>query len=116
MFDPLTSDNTSLAQYSSVQYSQGDEARPWIRHYEQGVPAHLALPDYPLLWLLDRTSERYPNQIAFSYYGLRLTYAQFLRDANRFAGALQRLGVKKGDRVAIALPISHNILLPFTVP
>jgi long-chain acyl-CoA synthetase len=42
--------------------------------------------------------------MAFIYYGTKLTYAQFSLYANRFAIELQRLGVKKGDRVAIALP------------
>ena len=33
-----------------------------------------------------------------------MTYAQFSSLANRFAIGLQRLGIKPGDRVAIALP------------
>src|SRR5213075_370811 len=41
---------------------------------------------------------------AFVYYGTELTYAQFACYADRFAGELLRLGVKKGDRVAISLP------------
>ena len=32
-----------------------------------------------------------------------LTYGDFYREVNQFAAALQRLGVKKGDRVAIYL-------------
>src|SRR5436309_150765 len=34
--------------------------RPWLRFYEQGVPAQLAIPDYPLTWLLDQAVSRYP--------------------------------------------------------
>jgi long-chain acyl-CoA synthetase len=77
---------------------------PWLRHYEDGVPAHLEFPDRPLTWLLDKTANRHPNRVAFIYYGARITYAQFSNLANRFAISLQRLGVQKGDRVAIALP------------
>jgi long-chain acyl-CoA synthetase len=80
------------------------DTRPWVKHYEQGVPTHLDIPDRPLTWLLDHTAERYPDHIAFIYLGTKLTYAQFARYANRFASSLQRLGVKKGNRVAIALP------------
>ena len=79
-------------------------ARPWIDHYEQGVPTELTIPDHPLTWLLDRTVSHYPGHIAFIYYGTKLSYAQFSSLANRFATGLQRLGIKKGDRVAIALP------------
>src|SRR5436309_10585638 len=79
-------------------------ARPWLRHYEQGVPAQLTIPDRPLTWLLDQTVSRYPGHTAFIYYGTKLTYAQFSSLANRFAIGLLRLGIKQGDRVAIALP------------
>lgn len=94
--------------YSYAQAFQGDEAflvtHPWVRHYEQGVPAHISVPDQSLTWLLDVTVSRYSDHTAFIYYGTRLTYAQFSRYTHCFASELQRLGVKKGDRVAIALP------------
>jgi long-chain acyl-CoA synthetase len=77
---------------------------PWLRFYEAGVPAHVEIPERPLTWLLDHTASRYPSHTAFIYYGTKLSYAQFSSYANRFAGGLQRLGVSKGDRVAIALP------------
>ncbi len=82
--------------------------RPWVRHYEEGVPAKLDIPEQPLTWLLDQTVSNHPSHTAFIYYGTKLTYAQFSSLANRFAAGLQRLGVQKGDRVAIALPIYHN--------
>src|SRR5512133_503010 len=99
---------THLEPHISEQSANPVEAfvvtHPWIQHYEQGVPAHLALPDHPLTWLLDRTASRYPGRTALIYYGARLSYAQLAHHANRFALALQSLGVNKGDRVAIALP------------
>src|SRR5438552_5181526 len=79
-------------------------ARPWIRHYEQGVPAELDIPDQPLTWLLDQTVSKYPNHTAIIYYGNRLSYARLSSLANRFATGLQKLGIQKGDRVAVALP------------
>jgi len=86
----------------------GDETflitHPWIGHYEQGVPAHIDVPEHPLTWLLDCASDRYPDHTAFIYYGTKLTYAQFSRSAQRFAYELQQVGVRTGDRVAIALP------------
>jgi long-chain acyl-CoA synthetase len=92
----------------SDQPDNRDEAfvvtHQWIRHYEQGVPAHLEIPDQPLTWLLDRTARRYPDRTALIYYGTRLSYAQLADYAHRFATALLGLGVHKGDRVALALP------------
>src|SRR5260370_6939526 len=78
--------------------------RPWVRYYEQGVPAQLDIPDHTLTWLLGQTVSKYPSQTAIIYYGTKLSYAQLSSLANRFATGLQRLGIEKGDRVAIALP------------
>lgn len=98
------SDQSVINDPQTEQNSLVDIARPWIRHYQQGVPVNLTIPDHPLTWLLDQTVNRYPGNTAFIYYGTKLTYAQFSSLANRFATGLQRLGIKKGDRVAIALP------------
>src|SRR6266567_2803501 len=95
---PMTND--AQAGQKTAIYS----ARPWVRHYEQGVSAELAIPDQPLTWLLDQAVHNHSDQTAIIYYGNRLNYAQLSSLANRFAAALQRLGVQKGDRVAIALP------------
>jgi long-chain acyl-CoA synthetase len=108
MSDLSVNIHTQLEPHGSEQPADRDEAfvatRPWIRHYEQGVPAHLEIPEQPLTWLLDCTTSRYPGRTALIYYGTRLSYAQFAHHAHRFAAALQRLGVHKGERVAIALP------------
>jgi long-chain acyl-CoA synthetase len=108
MSDSSINTHTHLEPHGLEQQAKWDDAfvvtHPWIRHYEQGVPAHIALPDHPLTWLLDHTASRYPGRTALIYYGRRLSYAQLAHHAHRFATALQRLGVNKGDRVAIALP------------
>ncbi len=88
-------------------------SRPWLRFYEEGVPAELTIPDRPLTWLLDQTVNHYPGQTAIIYYGTRLSYAQVSSLANRFAIALQKLGIHKGDRVAIALPNIPQYLIAF---
>ncbi len=108
MSDSSLINNAHMEQHSTTQASNGSEnivaSHPWFRHYEQGVPEHLTIPDRSLTWLLDTTASRYPGHTAFIYHGTKITYAQFSSYANRFAIGLQRLGVKKGDRVAIALP------------
>ncbi|HKF21925.1 MAG TPA: AMP-binding protein, partial [Candidatus Angelobacter sp.] len=38
---------------------------------------------------------------------LRLTYAQFFERCDRWSAALQKLGVKQGDRVAYIAPNTH---------
>jgi long-chain acyl-CoA synthetase len=108
MSDLSVNTSTHLEPHVSEQPAKGNVAfavtHPWIRHYEQGVPAHLEIPDQPLTWLLDRTASSYPDRTALIYYGTRLSYAQLAHHAQSFATALLGLGVHKGDRVAIALP------------
>src|SRR5947209_15286686 len=98
------SDQSVVHGSQSKKDTSFDSTRPWLRHYEQGVPAELEIPDRPLTWLLDQTVSHHAGHTAFIYYGTKLSYAQFSSLANRFATGLQRLGIKKGDRVAIALP------------
>lgn len=103
MSDPSLIPNTQAEQCSS-EPTLTAASYPWFQNYDHGVPTHLDIPERPLTSLLDTTAKKYPNQAAFVYYGNRITYAQFSHQANRFAIELQRLGVRKGDRVAIALP------------
>ncbi|GHO88754.1 long-chain-fatty-acid--CoA ligase [Dictyobacter formicarum] len=103
MSDPSLIHNTQAEQHS-IERAQEASSYPWFHHYDHGVPTHLNIPERPLTSLLDNAAKRYPNQAAFVYYGNKITYAQFSNQANRFAIEMQRLGVQKGDRVAIALP------------
>ena len=90
------------------------ESRPWVAHYEKGVPESLEIPNIPLQNLLIESAQRFPHNTAvrlvLKYLPLgliiqsKLTYRELDEATNRFANALQGLGVKKGDRLAIMLP------------
>ena len=49
----------------------------------------------------DKMSERYPDKTAVLYLGERVSFARLQDLSERFGGALNGLGVKKGDRVMI---------------
>ncbi len=83
---------------------------PWTTFYEEGVPKSITYPDWTLPDLLDATAREYPDRAALTFFAdpklppSRMTYRQF-RDASlRLATALDQLGVRKGDRVAVMLP------------
>ena len=78
--------------------------RPWLKNYPSQVPPSLEYPDKPVFWLLEAAYEKYPDREAIVFYDKKMTYAEFYNSALRFAGSLQRLGVRKGDRVALLLP------------
>ena len=95
------------------------DERPWVRHYEEGVPSTVAAPDVTLPELLDRTAARAPDRTALRFFlGARLpaptlTYAGLRERTLRFATALFQLGVRKGDRVAIMLPNCPEFVVAF---
>lgn len=78
--------------------------RPWLKFYEPNVPSTLQYPSIPLFQFLSDSTKRYPENNAIVFYGKGMTYRQLDSETNRFANALMKLGVRKGDRVAVMLP------------
>jgi long-chain acyl-CoA synthetase len=78
--------------------------RPWPKFYEPSVPPNLQYPPVPLHQLLINSTQKYPDQNAILFYGKGMTYRELDEETNRFAQALLKLGVRKGDRVAVMLP------------
>ena len=87
--------------------------RPWLAHYEKGVPFTVGIPRIPLHHLLRSAVRRFPNRAAIHFEGARLTYRQLNHQANRFANALLGLGVGKGARVALLLPNVPQMIVGF---
>src|SRR5258706_7367723 len=78
---------------------------PWLEHYDHGVPATLApYPDRTLLDCVADTARRLPNHPAILFKGAAISYGALERLSDACAGALQALGVVRGDRVAVLLP------------
>src|SRR5215471_1169483 len=79
-------------------------ARPWLNHYNYWVPAHMNYPRRPLHEILRITAAEVPDRPATAFLGAHLTYSQIKEQADKFATALVRLGIRQGDRVGIMLP------------
>lgn len=77
---------------------------PWLSHYDPGVPATIDIPPGPLPSLLAEAARRCGDRVALNFYDNHITYLQLELAADRFARALMRMGIKRGDRVAICLP------------
>jgi fatty-acyl-CoA synthase len=60
-----------------------------------------------------RARKLYPQREAVVDGELRYTYAQFFERCDRWSAALQRLGVGRGDRVALIAPNTHAMLEQF---
>src|SRR5438067_8133161 len=87
--------------------------RPWTSQYDPGVPAALAYPAVPLQALLDDAAESHPDATATIFFNAKRSYRSISDAAWRFANGLRRLGVAKGDRVALVLPNMPQFLIAF---
>jgi long-chain acyl-CoA synthetase len=88
--------------------NQNDEnpyaAKPWLKFYDKGVPAHIDYPEIPLYEFLDRSAKDFGGRTAIWFLNRKISYKEFKDVVDRLATALVNLGVKKGDVVALIMP------------
>jgi len=89
------------------------ESRPWLRHYEPGVPHTLPYPSVAVPALLDESATRFAEHTAVVFFGAGLSYRRLHALTGRFARALVDLGVRPGDRVSLHLPNSPQFLIAY---
>lgn len=78
----------------------------WFAAYGKEIPREID-PDAhgSVLEMLESAMQRFADRPAFHCFGKTLTYADTNRLSRHFAAFLQgKLGVKKGDRIAVMLP------------
>jgi long-chain acyl-CoA synthetase len=78
----------------------------WLAAYGEKIPCEID-PDAhgSVLEMLEAAMQRFADRPAFRCFGQTLTYADTNRLSRHFAAFLQgKLGVKKGDRIAVMLP------------
>jgi long-chain acyl-CoA synthetase len=88
-------------------------AKPWLAHYQKGVPATVAVPLKSVHQIFDEASERAPDKPAVVFYGRSISYAELREAADRLANAFAALGVKKGERVALYLLNSPQFIIAY---
>jgi long-chain acyl-CoA synthetase len=87
--------------------------RPWIKHYERGVPATLGFPRRGLHRLLRSAERRHSKRPAIFFGGRKLTYRELDHEVNRLANALRSLGVQKETKVMILLPNCTQFVIAY---
>jgi len=88
------------------------EKKPWLKYYGD-VPHSIEYPNVTMYEGLLRTVEKYPDSIAYDFLDYTSTYSEFSREIDQCANALAGLGLKKGDRVTIAMPTSPQGIICF---
>src|SRR5438067_3418581 len=87
--------------------------RPWIEHYESGVPSEIGVPAQTLPELLIEQANRHPERPAIIFFDRAMSYRELERASARFAAALAGLGVQAGDRVALLLPNTPQFVIGY---
>jgi long-chain acyl-CoA synthetase len=79
--------------------------RPWFKTYPADMPRTLEpYPDLSVFGMLERAARSHPDATAVAWFGKHLRYRDLLREVERCSAVLTDLGVRRGDRVALAMP------------
>ena len=77
----------------------------WYASYPPRVPRDIDVGQYrSVVHFFDECTSTYRGRTAFVSIGSNMSYDTLARKANSFAAYLQRIGIQRGDRVAIMLP------------
>ncbi len=89
------------------------EDRPWLKHYDSGVPYHIEYPPVPLFHFLKEAARKYPDRPCTIFKGAKITYAEMDAITDRLAAGLVEMGVKRGQPVGIFMPNTPQFIMAF---
>jgi long-chain acyl-CoA synthetase len=78
-------------------------SKPWLKYYPESVPHEINALETSVPDVFDKMADRYSSKVALIFYGKKIHYGKLKELTNRFAAALDDLGVSKGDTVALYL-------------
>jgi long-chain acyl-CoA synthetase len=96
--------------------------KPWFKSYDPGIRRTADYPDTTMVQILRETARELPDNTATIFgaaapllgrLDARLTYQQLDQLVDRFAAGLQKLDLRKGDRVALYLPNCPQYLIGY---
>lgn len=78
--------------------------RPWLAHYDPGVPSQIDYQRLTVTEALQRSAAEHGAETALVFEGVRTSYAELLEQVERLASTLAGLGLGPGGRLALQLP------------
>ena len=85
--------------------------KPWLAHYDKGVPHTVEIPNVPMFHFLEESARKYPDRACTIFKGAVVSYKEMNAITDRVAAALVDMGVKKGDRVGIFMPNTPQFVM-----
>jgi long-chain acyl-CoA synthetase len=93
-----------------------DESKPWLQPeagWPPQVPKNYDFPHITLYQMLVDAVDKYAQQNAIWFLNSFMTYRELLDHVDRFAAGLHKMGLKKGDVLAIALPSCFQYVVAY---
>ena len=90
-----------------------DRQKIWCGNYEDGVPARLEQATRTIVDVFDSSVCQWAAKDALEFFGKTTTFAELAEQVDRCAEGLRRMGVTKGDRVALLLPNCPEAVIAF---
>jgi long-chain acyl-CoA synthetase len=87
--------------------------KPWKKQYTAEVPGSLSYAAAPIDHFLRESARSFPDRAALIFEGSRISYRSLDAQVDGCAAGLHRLGVRKGDRVALLLPNCPHAVISF---
>jgi len=88
------------------------DTKPWLKFYDEGVPHSLEpYPDQTMMDVLSDTVQLRPEHPCLLFQGSTLTAAELEGQSDSLAAALVNMGIQKGDRVALVVPNSPQMVV-----
>ncbi len=84
--------------------SVGYMDKPWLKHYEKGIPETIQFEETCIPAFLERSAKEFPDHTALLFQGFKVSFRELNDMVNRFSTCLSGFGIQKGDSVAILLP------------
>lgn len=85
---------------------------PWVKYYKD-VNKHLKYSESSMVGYLLEAVSKYPEDVAYEFYGSTCTYRTFYEQIRETARSLKAQGVKENDKVTICMPNTPSAVIMF---
>lgn len=89
------------------------DERIWHKAYMPGISANYSFKELTMPEFLTQSAGRFPDHTALVFNGRKISFTGLEILVNRFADGLKRIGVSRGDRIALLMPNIPQMVISF---